>query len=346
MATVIPADRFESNSAYAFILRENPKASGIEIQFPLDCTEYEWKARWADNDRTLIRDRIYKATNGFIALIEKEGFRQAHGNPFLWFVKENDPEQFKARISKARAWIGKCATKGAYEIDADVPVERTKSRRRKAPANSSPSVNEPSAQPVSNKLADAIASVLLPQIMEAVGASQQTKELEREVDRLRMQVEDLQELRAKYEVENMTLASERDAALAKVKEMEDAIAQTNEEVRKFRNLAVELERDRDSLKLTLSELGVGEEFTDSSPEVDWDESPVSEPEPEAVSWDDDESSPTVEAVEKEFTASSPEVDWDEDLGESQSDSKSKDEPDASEDTSESEGFDLDSLGEL
>jgi hypothetical protein len=348
MATIIPADRFESNSVYAFILRENPKASGIEIQFPLDCTEIEWRenTRWTNTERSNIRDRISQSTSGFISVIEKEGFQQANTNPFLWCVKVLDSGMFTQKMSKARSWVNKCSRLGAYEIEASIPVEQTKSRRRKpATPASQPQVelrpNSTLTQPSGNKLADAIASVLLPQIVEAVGASQQTKELERELDRLRMQVEDLQEVRAKYEVENMRLHNERDAALARIEEMESAAQELGSEVEKFRELAIELERDRDALKLTLAEVGLDpdSDLTQPEPTVNWDESPT----PELVSWDDDDTQP-------DTTNSTQAVDWDEDLGESQLGSESKDEPDDTGEKEESdpEGFDpelLESLGE-
>jgi hypothetical protein len=357
MATIIPADRFESNSPYAFILRENPRASGIEIQFPLDCTEVEWKdnTRWTNTERSNIRDRISQSTSGFISVIEKEGFQQANGNPFLWWVKVPSPAVFIQKMGTARRWVNKCSRLGAYEIEASIPVEQTKSRRRKpATPASQPQVevtpNSTLIQPSGNKLADALseaiaprlASVLLPQIMEAVGASQQTKELEREIDRLRMQVEDLQEVRAKYEVENMRLHNERDAALARIEEMESAAQELGSEVAKFRELAIELERDRDSLKLTLAEVGLDPSLELTQPElaVNWDESPS----PEPVSWDDDEDTSQPDTATQS-------VDWDEDLGESRSSSESKDEHDVTDEKEESEpeeGFDpelLESLGE-
>jgi hypothetical protein len=346
MATVIPADRFESDSAYAFILRENPKASGIEIQFPLDCTQTEWpgERRWSTTERNTIRDRIAQATAGFISVIEKEGFQQANGNPFLWWIKATDSGVFTQKMSKARSWVTKCSRWGAYELDASIPVDQTKTRRRNKPPVPSPqselTPNSPSPQPASgNKLADALseaiaprlAAALLPQIVEVVGASQQTKELEREVERLKMQVEELQQLRTKYEVENMKLANERDGALAKLEHMEGAVQELNTEVEKFRDMAMELERDRDSLKLTLADLGLDSDVVQPAPAVNWE----SEPD-EAPSWD--EFTPSSEVVQP-----APTMNWeDEALGESESNSNSVSEP---EDTEESEGFDLDSLGE-
>jgi predicted RNase H-like nuclease (RuvC/YqgF family) len=201
------------------------------------------------------------------------------------------------------------------------------------------SPNTPSTQAASgNKLADAIASVLLPQIVEAVGASQQTKELEREVNRLRMQVEELQELRTKYEVQNVTLANERDAALARVNEMEAAIAELNEEVEKFRGMAMELERDRDNLKLTLAELGLDSDVVQPAPEVNWDETPVTEP--DTVSWDEEDEL----SLNSDVTQAASEVNWeDEELGESSE--SASDLPNEPDDTEEEEGFDLSSLGE-
>jgi hypothetical protein len=341
MATIIPADRFESNSPYSFILRENPKASGIEIQFPLDCTQAEWRenTRWTKAEQNSIRDRISKDTGGFVSVIEKEGFQQANGNPFLWWIREADSEVFNQKMTKARGWVKKCAGRGAYELDANTPVEQTKSRRRKSPVQPELSPNTPSTQAASgNKLADAIASVLLPQIVEAVGASQQTKELEREVNRLRMQVEELQELRTKYEVQNVTLANERDAALARVNEMEAAIAELNEEVEKFRGMAMELERDRDNLKLTLAELGLDSDVVQPAPEVNWDETPVTEP--DTVSWDEEDEL----SLNSDVTQAASEVNWeDEELGESSE--SASDLPNEPDDTEEEEGFDLSSLGE-
>jgi hypothetical protein len=357
MATIIPADRFESNSAYAFILRENPRASGIiEIQFPLDCTEVEWKdnTRWTNTERSNIRDRISQSTSGFISVIEKEGFQQANTNPFLWCVKVLDSGVFTQKMTKARSWVNKCSRLGAYEIEASIPVEQTKSRRRKpATPASQPQVelrpNSTLTQPSGNKLADAIASVLLPQIVEAVGASQQTKELERErdelrceVERLKLVVEELRVIRANQEMANVKLTSERDAALARIGEMESAAQELGSEVEKFRALAIELERDRDALKLTLAEVGLDPslELTQPEPAVNWDEPAT----PEPVSWDDDD-----ETSQPDDTTTQS-VDWDEDLGESQLGSESKDEPDAIEEKEESEpeGFDpelLESLGE-
>lgn len=377
MATVIPVDKFESNSFYAFILRENPKASGIEIHFPQDCADSEaLERRWTNSERMNLRDRINTGTNGLVSLIEKEGFDQAHKNPFLWYTKETDSSSFDRKITKARGWVNKCAGRGAYEIPTDVPVESTRSRRRgasKLPAPTQPdSPTPPPVQPAQgNKLADAIAAVLLPQIVETIGSTisaDEARQLRAEnrhleelvagmkgnledsdaknreanslIEQLKEELYQLQQTRTQWEVENNALANERDTALAKIQEMEQAMSTLGEEVKKFRGMAMELERDRDSLKLTLSELGLDEPSpTPSAQEaVSWDDGDASGSVSEPMSWDE-EDEPAAESPDQSMN-------WDEEvteLGEPSSGSSSESEPG---DTEESEGFDLDSLGEL
>lgn len=382
MATVIPVDKFESNSFYSFILRENPKAQGIEIHFPPDCTNSEvLERRWTNGEKNGLRDRINAGTNGFVSLIEKEGFEQAHKNPFLWYVKETEPSSFNQKITKARSWVNKCSNRGAYEIDASIPVESTKSRRRtsKPAVQTSCEPHTPPTQPAQgSKLADAIAAVLLPQIVEAVSSGVSAEELERlksennryeqivrgmtgnleeadkknrdqaaQIEQLKEELYQLQQMRTQWEVENNALATERDAAHIKIQEMEQAMSTLGEEVEKFRGMAVELESERDSLKLTLAELGVDEVFTPPAQDVDWGNTDAAQSEPEAMSWDEDEPSPEPHTS---YTASTQDVSWDEDesLGESPSDSRLSSGPDDTEESEESddEGFDLDSLGEL
>ncbi|HEY9598450.1 MAG TPA: hypothetical protein V6D33_12350 [Cyanophyceae cyanobacterium] len=341
MATVIPADKFESNSFYAFILRENPKASGIEVHFPPDCTDNDvLERRWTNSERINLRDRINSGTNGFVSLIEKEGFEQANNNPFLWYTKETDSSGFNRKITKARGWVQKCSGKGAYEIDSDTPVERTKSRRRTGA--SKPQSPEPTS-PTGNKLADALseaiaprlAAVLLPQIVEAIGSTvsadeaQQLRNKNRHLEEL---VEGMKSNLEEADRNYQDAISQRDAALAKAQEMEQAALVLAKEVEKFRNLAVELERDRDALKLTLSEVGLDSSSTPSVEDVTWDDDSG---EPEAVTWDEDESSLDKNAP------NTPGVSWEEDTGESSSPNPG--EPD---DTIEEEGFDFDGLGEL
>lgn len=329
MATVIPSDKFESNSSFAFILRENPKASGIEIHFPPDA----------------IPDP------GFIGRVVAAGFLQAHSNPSLWYHKQYTPEL----MAKARGWVKACQKHGAYEIDPSEPVEKTKSRRRgtKQAASPTPTPTPASATPVvGNKIVDAIAErvqEMLNTMKEELAVKPDTSELDglrAENERLRR---DMERLRQEHERMETTISQQREA-------IDVAVA----EVARLGEVVEERDRVITSLRQQLAEWGVVE--VESEPGVpvfdDESEAPVFDDEPPVFDdeqnnsqfgvrnseLDDSDPIPNSELTIPNST-DAPNFDDEEvvELGEPPLPSSSEPEPD---DTSEVEGFDLDSLGEL
>lgn len=292
MATVIPTDKFESNSPYAFILRENPQASGIEIHFPPDASP----------------------DPSFIGRIAAAGFKQAHSNPALWYHNQYSPEL----MAKARGWVKTCQRFGAYEISHSEPVEKTKSRRRKAKPDTTTIESAPAPTPVvGNKLVDAVCDrvqQMLDSLKEELAVKPDTSELDAlraENERLRR---DMEKLLQKHEHLEATINQQREAINVAVSEVQ-RLSETVEE------------RDRTitTLRQQLAEWGVETEPV----------APVFEDEVEIPVFDDD--IPVTDAPKFDEEV--------EDLGESpsSSNSNSKSEPDVTPE----EGFgDLDNLGEL
>ncbi|MBN3948433.1 MAG: hypothetical protein HWQ38_19040 [Nostoc sp. NMS7] len=182
MATVIPADKFDNDSVYSFILRENPEKRGIEIHFPPECK--------TDSANAI----------AFIAKIIGAGFKQANKNPKLYYATYSE-----ALIARARSWTASCKTLGAYELGSNEPVERTPSRRRYPPKEPVAASTHPAHPPTPNKLLDAIASLLnskVDPLAENIAACI--------MDRLKSELRDSQEL-DNLKAENLRLTAERDA---------------------------------------------------------------------------------------------------------------------------------------
>jgi hypothetical protein len=146
-ATLIPADKFHSNSVFAFILRENPKKRGIEIHLPTDCDTSSQKAV------------------SFIAKILGAGFQKSNSNPKMYYAPFSEE-----LMQRARGWVESCKTTfKAYELSPEEPVESTPTRRRY-------SKKEPAATitPTPNKLLEAIAQLIdakLDPLAESIGTS-------------------------------------------------------------------------------------------------------------------------------------------------------------------------------
>ncbi|HEY9610526.1 hypothetical protein [Allocoleopsis sp.] len=320
MATVIPADKFESNSPFSFILRENAKPHGIEIHFPPDSTP----------------------DAGFIGRIAAAGFEKARTNPDLWYCNYSE-----VSMTKARGWVKACQKNGAYEIDSSVPVEQTKSRRRGKSGQSKPTSTptpEPAPTPVvGGKLVDAIAERCCKQIAERVQEMLNTMKEElavkpdtSELDALRAENErlrrDMERLMREHERMETTINQQKEA----IEERDRTIADLNLKVANLVTAGSELVESRDrvitSLRQQLAEWGVVE----AEPEA-----PVFDDEPEVEAPVFDDEPPVFE--DDEPVADTPNFDEEVvELGEQPSPSSSDSEPD---DTSAEEGFDLDSLGE-
>lgn len=329
MATVIPADKFESNSPYAFILRENPKASGIEIHFPPDS----------------------KPDSSFLGRIAAEGFKQAHSNTSLWYHNQFSPELMK----KARSWVKSCQKFGAYEMDSSEPVEQTKSRRRgggktngSKPSEPTPTPSAASATPVvGNKLVDAVCD-RVQQMLDTLKQELVVKPDTAELDALRAENEQLKAELQKSLDDHRQMIEKLDVLIPKVEELEkernwmqETISQQRETIDKVVSVADNLgvvveERDRTitTLRQQLAEWGVETEAEPAAPVFE------DEPEVEAPVFDDEPPIFDDEPAPTDAPSFDDEV---EDLGESPSPSESPSEPDA---TEEDEPLDLDSLGEV
>ena len=277
MATLIPAEKFKSSSVYAFILRQNPKQSGIEIHFPPDCQ--------MDGDNAI----------KFIARVMSAGFRQANKNPKLYYATYSEE-----LWQKARSWVQSCKTFDAYELDADEPVDKTPSRRRYGSSATKEAAATPPAAP--NKLLDAIASLLdnkVDPLAENIASCI--------VERLKSEHRDTKAF-DKLKGENEKLIAERDALvkdsvgltqmLEKEREQlkqlqesycnlenrnkqmstycEDAKTQltiSGEEVAQFRIDIAKLQIECDGLRSQLQEFGLEPESEPSAPTFEDDSEP-------------------------------------------------------------------------
>ncbi len=296
MATVIPTDKFHSNSIYAFILRENPEKKGIEIHLPTDCQ--------VESDDAV----------KFIVRIQSAGFKQSHQNPKLYYAKYS-PEL----MSKARSWVKTCEKFQAYELGVNEPVESTPSRRRFSKKESTAATTTP---PTSNKLLDAIAQLIdakLETLSESIGTNI--------IERLKVEHKNsLAEAKSlKEELEKVK--SERDelaAALEQVRgemlsfqksytDLENKCNQKQQSIECQQRTIEDLQQECDRLHSELKELGLAEDeegdldspvFPDESDEKELpvfpDESEQSEESPDFPDESDEAAdSPAFEEDEEE-----------------------------------------------
>jgi hypothetical protein len=264
MATLIPADKFQSSSALSFILRENPKREGIEVHFPPDYT--------ADSP----------AEKQLLEQIKAKGFVAAKSNPSLFYLKPRTSEEHAQLMAYMRNKVEKCKSRGACELDSDTPVEEIKSRRRWGGSKE----NKP-VEPVTPPIVDAIALRLQPMFDELASKIQvpqadpkelqeaqaklteylhrwqkdqeRIKALTGEVERLRVIAQDLHYLE-EYKKGITELKSENEAlneALrSQVEELTNIRNNYRQEVCAVEQRVKEAEEEAENLRSQLAEFGV------------------------------------------------------------------------------------------
>ncbi|MCC5617473.1 hypothetical protein LC605_20760 [Nostoc sp. CHAB 5836] len=276
MATVIPAEKFKSNSVYAFILRQNPKQSGIEIHFPPDCQ--------MDGDNAI----------KFVAKVMGAGFKQANKNPKLYYaVYTEDLWQ------RAQSWVQSCKTFDAYELSSDEPVDKTPSRRRYGSSATKEAASTPPAAP--NKLLDAISDLLntkvdplAENIASCIVERLKAERISRDSDKLRRENEELIAQRnelvessesltqmltdikaemVKMQNDYCEIEAKKDAALQQAQKLEDFLELAEFDIAAHKKENELLQAQRDEYAKQLQDLGMLESPGQSAPIFD-DDSPV------------------------------------------------------------------------
>jgi hypothetical protein len=265
MATLIPADKFQSYSVFSFILRENPKQQGVEIHFP---PEYVAES---DAEKTLLEQ------------IKSKGFVSAKSNPSLFYIKPRTTEEHAQLMAYMRKKVAACAKWGACELDGDVPVEEIKSRRRWG-GNKENKPVEPVVTPTSAPIVDAIAQRLQPMFDELASKIQvpaDPKELQEAqakltdyLHRWQKDQETFKALRSELDVfvglnedlkkDNEDLRSQLADVTAKIVELNGTVHELQTELKETREADIELMKQVESLqekneglRSQLAEFGVG-----------------------------------------------------------------------------------------